>query len=272
MSSACLGACWVTVWEPRARDRAHRASLFALWVRLLRACLCRADTVELCSLACWHCWRWQRGESCWGTSEVISTALAMSMALRKPAPLTWAPWRSGVWPRPWPCASKMRLRLPPGAAAELGPLASLLLAPEEGSWGVDEVTVSSSRTGHTDRFVCKEPLGALGAGFLSPVPPGAVVYGSGETAVVLTRVRGPWPGLGFLDLWVLPLGMHPKVAPQSWPAFFQSLPEATSICWAALFKAALAGLFLQLEVDGLLPWLCTRVINLVLQQCQGHWG
>ena len=79
-----------------------------------------------------------------------------------------------------------------GAAAELGPLASLLLAPEEGSWGVDEVTVSSSRTGHTDRFVCKEPLGAAGAGFLSPVPPGAVVYGSGETAVVLTKVRARW--------------------------------------------------------------------------------
>ena len=60
---------------------------------------------------------------------------------------------------------------------------------------MDEVTVSSSRTGHTDRFVCKEPLGALGAGFLSPVPPGAVVYGSGETAVVLTKVRGHWQAL-----------------------------------------------------------------------------
>ncbi|KAK9844120.1 hypothetical protein WJX81_005003 [Elliptochloris bilobata] len=72
-------------------------------------------------------------------------------------------------------------------AAELGPLASLLLAPEEGVWGVDEVTLSSSRTGHTDRFVCKESLGSRGAAFLSPVPAGAVVYGSGEEAVVLTR-------------------------------------------------------------------------------------
>ena len=87
------------------------------------------------------------------------------------------------------CVGPLRSALTPGAAAELGPLASLLLAPEEGSWGVDEVTVSSSRTGHTDRFVCKEPLGAAGAGFLSPVPPGAVVYGSGETAVVLTKAR-----------------------------------------------------------------------------------
>ena len=95
----------------------------------------------------------------------------------------------------WLCASRnpsLKFSVP-GAAAELGPLASLMLAPEEGSWGVDEVTVSSSRTGHTDRFVCKEPLGALG--FLSPVPPGAVVYGSGETAVVLTRVRLPWQPL-----------------------------------------------------------------------------
>ena len=76
-----------------------------------------------------------------------------------------------------------------GAAAELGPLASLLLAPEQGTWGVDEVTVASSRTGHTDRFVCRELLGGRGAGFLAPVPPGAVVYGSGEAAVVLSRAR-----------------------------------------------------------------------------------
>ncbi len=79
------------------------------------------------------------------------------------------------------------------AAAELGPLASLLLAPEQGTWGVDEVTVASSRTGHTDRFVCREPLGGAGAGFLAPVPPGAVVYGSGEAAVVLSRARPPGP-------------------------------------------------------------------------------
>lgn len=97
--------------------------------------------------------------------------------------------RCSVWARFAQISSAL------GAAAELGPLASLLLAPEEGGWGADEVTVSSSRTGHTDRFVCKQPLGALGAGFLSPVPPGAVVYGSGETAVVLTKVRAHWQAL-----------------------------------------------------------------------------
>ena len=105
--------------------------------------------------------------------------------------------------------------LAPGAAAELGPLASLLLAPEEGSWGVDEVTVSSSRTGHTDRFVCKEPLGAAGAGFLSPVPPGAVVYGSGETAVVLTKVRAlrQGPQLGGSHCAGFAAGAQLKIAP-----------------------------------------------------------
>ena len=35
--------------------------------------------------------------------------------------------------------------------AELGPLASLLVGPEQGSWFVEEITVGSSRTSHTDR-------------------------------------------------------------------------------------------------------------------------
>src|SRR5579875_3242424 len=38
---------------------------------------------------------------------------------------------------------------------DLGPLASIMVAPEEGAWRCDEVTVSSSRSRHTDRFVCK---------------------------------------------------------------------------------------------------------------------
>ena len=76
------------------------------------------------------------------------------------------------------------------AGPELGPLASLMVAPEEGSWRVDEVTVSSSRSRHTDRFVCRDALGRSGQsmGFMAPVPQDAVVYGSGESAVVLTRV------------------------------------------------------------------------------------
>ena len=30
-----------------------------------------------------------------------------------------------------------------------------MVAPEEGTWRCDEITVSSSRSRHTDRFVCK---------------------------------------------------------------------------------------------------------------------
>ena len=37
------------------------------------------------------------------------------------------------------------------ASPELGPLAALLVGPEAGRWLCDEVDVSSSRTGHTDR-------------------------------------------------------------------------------------------------------------------------
>lgn len=36
---------------------------------------------------------------------------------------------------------------------ELGPLAALYVAPEAGTWHLDEVDVCSSRTGHMDRCV-----------------------------------------------------------------------------------------------------------------------
>jgi hypothetical protein len=35
---------------------------------------------------------------------------------------------------------------------ELGPLAAMLVSPEGGTWSLDEVTVASSRTNHTDRW------------------------------------------------------------------------------------------------------------------------
>lgn len=38
-------------------------------------------------------------------------------------------------------------------APELGPLSALLVGPEAGCWVCEEVDVSSSRTGHTDRCV-----------------------------------------------------------------------------------------------------------------------
>lgn len=73
---------------------------------------------------------------------------------------------------------------------ELGPLAGLMVGPEQGGWQVDEITVVSSRTGHVDRFLCRQRLGYRAdkqAEYLTPVPSESVVYGSGETAVVLSK-------------------------------------------------------------------------------------
>lgn len=75
-------------------------------------------------------------------------------------------------------------------AQELGPLHGILIGTERGSWLLDEVDVSSSRTAHIDRFVCREKLGVragAGAMWLMPVPPGASVYGSGESTIILTK-------------------------------------------------------------------------------------
>lgn len=41
---------------------------------------------------------------------------------------------------------------------ELGPLAGLMIGPEQGGWQVDEITVVSSRTGHVDRWVSQSLL------------------------------------------------------------------------------------------------------------------
>eukprot|EP00884_Botryococcus_braunii_P007342 jgi/Botrbrau1/16609/Bobra.0068s0036.1 len=86
----------------------------------------------------------------------------------------------------------VKLRFQPGSidevsflAPELGPLASIMIGPENGSWHPAEVMVSSSRTGHSDRFVCRDSQGP--ATYLSPVPPGSVVIGSGESATILTK-------------------------------------------------------------------------------------
>lgn len=39
------------------------------------------------------------------------------------------------------------------AGPELGPLAGLMVGPEQGGWQVEEITVVSSRTGHVDRYL-----------------------------------------------------------------------------------------------------------------------
>lgn len=76
-------------------------------------------------------------------------------------------------------------------APELGALAGVLLGPESGSWYCDEVNVASSRAHRSQRFVCRDTLGGRGAqpaAWLTPVPAEAVVYGSGEAAVILSKV------------------------------------------------------------------------------------
>jgi hypothetical protein len=47
---------------------------------------------------------------------------------------------------------------------ELGPLTAMLVSPEGGTWSLDEVTVASSRTNHTDRWGCGQHLVPLQAG------------------------------------------------------------------------------------------------------------
>ncbi|KAF6257027.1 hypothetical protein COO60DRAFT_1526268 [Scenedesmus sp. NREL 46B-D3] len=101
-----------------------------------------------------------------------------------------AAWPAGKEPAP-------KLRFQEGSvdevsfvAPELGDLAAIMVAPEGGSWMCDEVDVSSSRTSHTDRFVCRKRLGGRKgepAAYVTPVPPNAVVYGSGEAARVITK-------------------------------------------------------------------------------------
>ncbi|KAF8059173.1 hypothetical protein HT031_005345 [Scenedesmus sp. PABB004] len=75
-------------------------------------------------------------------------------------------------------------------APELGGLAAILVAPEGGAWTCDEVDVFSSRSKHMDRFVCRKQLGGRrgdAAAYLTPVPPNAVVYGTGDAARVITK-------------------------------------------------------------------------------------
>lgn len=65
------------------------------------------------------------------------------------------------------------------------------MGPEQGSWRLEEVSVTNSRERLTQQFICRDCLGTAdaGAAYMTPLPPGAVVYGSGEQAVLLTKVR-----------------------------------------------------------------------------------
>lgn len=71
-------------------------------------------------------------------------------------------------------------------------LQAVLVGPECGAWKLTEMVVSNSRQQLTQHFVCRQHLGTKGgkgAALLPAVPPGAVVYGTGDTAVLLSAVR-----------------------------------------------------------------------------------
>jgi len=68
------------------------------------------------------------------------------------------------------------------AGQEVGKLAALLVAPRAGTWEVEEVTVSSSRSMESQRFVCRRRLGSdrradADAVQLLPVGADVVLYG-----------------------------------------------------------------------------------------------
>lgn len=67
-----------------------------------------------------------------------------------------------------------------------------MVGPECGAWHLTEMVVSNSKQGLTQHFVCRQHLGTKagkGAALLPAVPPGAVVYGTGDSALLLSVVR-----------------------------------------------------------------------------------
>lgn len=80
------------------------------------------------------------------------------------------------------------------ADQDIGPLEAMIVGPQSGTWGCEEVTVSSSADmdGGSTRFLSREKSQVLGsspehsAAYMMAVPQGAVVYGEGESAKILT--------------------------------------------------------------------------------------
>jgi hypothetical protein len=134
---------------------------------------------------------------------LLSSWLSLSSQTAPGSPPSWPAFRSTQSPLHPPSSTPNQPPQVSILAPELGPLAAVMVAPEGGSWVLEEVNVSSSRTNHIDRFVCRGRLGGRkgeAAAYLTPVPPGAVVYGSGETARILTKVRAAgWSRLVVLD-------------------------------------------------------------------------
>ena len=77
---------------------------------------------------------------------------------------------------------------------DLGELEALLVGPQSGTWGCEEIVVSSSaeKERASTKFLCKESRSLLGsdpmhsAAYMIAVPLGTIVYGEGESAKILS--------------------------------------------------------------------------------------
>lgn len=71
---------------------------------------------------------------------------------------------------------------------DLGSLDALVIGPEAGKWLLEEVIVSNSRESLTQRFVWRNGFSEEGPMFLTPLPKDAIVYGSGDQAIIMSPV------------------------------------------------------------------------------------
>lgn len=77
---------------------------------------------------------------------------------------------------------------------DLGELEALLVGPQSGTWGCEEIVVSSSaeKERASTKFLCKESRSLLGsdpmhsAAYMTAVPLGTIIYGEGESAKILS--------------------------------------------------------------------------------------
>lgn len=88
---------------------------------------------------------------------------------------------------------------------------AILVGPECGAWKLTEVVVSNSRLALTQNFVCRQHLGTKwgkGAALIPAVPPGAVVYGSGDTAILLSAVRSVFETIHIVSCPAIAMCIH----------------------------------------------------------------
>ncbi|GLI69695.1 hypothetical protein VaNZ11_014384, partial [Volvox africanus] len=149
---------------------------------------------------------------------------------------------------------------------ELGPLAAVLVGVERGTWYLDEMDVASSRTQHMDRFVCRRQLGGIageGAALLTPVPVGAVVYGEGEAAMILSKEQAT-------ALWSLNMSDYSELKRRV--AATTALLVASGASLAALMGGTVVALpYAAGGVVGLIyQWMLMREVDHVMEAANGQ--